>query len=356
MEYFLPTIAAQIALSAPDRREKLKEIFDKDPHIANRVTGALQLLVNMFHSEEAETRTPEEPSPSQLVIIDGLDECKGNDAQLTVLTVLRDLIVKHCLPLRCLVVSRPEVHLQHSFNDMAQITDLVSLYGDYRAIDDVSKFLKTEFSRIHDSKRHVEIMRSVPKPWPSEDVRHKLALRSSGYFIFAATVAKYVDEEYFSPLERLDQVLTVGDSTSPQTGPFAELDKMYYQVLSTCSKPELLKTILGFIFFFKDDPNARHYVYLPLTPLEQSLGLHSGEVLLTFQGLHSIFSFSSSKMLPTPTHASFGDFFLDKTRSGKYHIEEVEWRRNTLRRLLLSAGTVHSRLAQPSFMCVHIPQ
>ena len=128
-------------------------------------------------------------------------------------------------------MSRLESHPMQAFeeHDLASITKVLSLYGDYGAPSDVSMYLRSEFSRI---RRCRAGMQSAPQPWPSEDVIERLVRKSGGYFIYASTVIKFVDEESCSPVARLDHVLGTSNASS-EVNPFAELDQLYIQILST---------------------------------------------------------------------------------------------------------------------------
>ena len=151
----------------------------------------------------------------------------------------------------------------------------------------------------------------------------RLADKSGGYFIYASTVIKFIDEEYFSPPERLDQVLNHSlSSTSPDSTPFAELDKLYFQILSTCpkSKIALLKHILGYLLL------PRSILILNIDHIAAFLSLSPGDVRLSLRGLRSLISFIPSIRLEELhlVHASFGDFLRDKARAGVYYIDSAE--------------------------------
>jgi hypothetical protein len=120
------------------------------------------------------------PSSPFLVVIDGLDECQGHDDQCRILAQVSHIIHTHHLPLRFLIVSRPESHLCEAFEEpeLANIAEKLSLYGDFQAHADVSMYLRSEFSRIYDSKRHRDVMESVPRPWPSDDAIEQLVSKS----------------------------------------------------------------------------------------------------------------------------------------------------------------------------------
>ena len=320
VKYLFPTIAVQIALSSPENRQRLHEIMNNDPYIAERDRGSVDLVASFFqHSSEVDRCSP------SLILIDGLDECQGHDDQCSILGQVSHMIHVCCLPLRFLIVSRPESHIREAFEDLdlAIITQVLSLYGDDGASSDVSTFLRTEFSRIYNAKMHRDIMQFVPGPWPSDDIIQRLVTKSEGYFIYASTLIKFIDEEYFSPAARLDQVLGTSNSSvfHSELNPFAELDQLYTQILSSYPKSQLpmLKLILGYVVM---PFIGRTGDYLPI---EDILNLPPGQMKLTLRGLRSLVSFWRLSQTPVLIHASFGDFLLDKARSKDYHIDSEEW-------------------------------
>ena len=280
--------------------------------------GSLDLVAALFKK-----RPPSASSSPFLVVIDGLDECQGHDDQRRVLEQVAHMVNFHHLPLRFLIVSRPEAHLCEAFEEphLADIAQTISLYGDLKAKDDVSTYLKSEFSRIYDSKRHRDVMEVVSRPWPSKSVINSLVYKSGGYFIYASTVIRFVDEENFSPVERLDQILNTSGSGVPpsESAPFAELDKLYLQILSSCTPSNLptLKHILGFVANHSD---------VDMFVIETLVRLPRGEVKLKLRGLRSLVSFegSGADVEIRLHHASFGDFLSDKQRSKDYHVDSEE--------------------------------
>ena len=323
MKYFFPTITFQIALSAPEKRRRLDRILSKDPTIIHRSSGAVDLLASLFPDSGCSEPSSILSSPF-LVVIDGLDECHGHDDQCRILSQVSHIIHTHRLPLRFLVVSRHESHLREAFEEptLASIMREVSLYGNVRARTDVVTYLRSEFSRICDSRRHRDIMESVPRPWPSDDAIQQIANKAGGYFIFPSMVIGFIDEEYFSPPERLGQVLNPGhciSSTARDSTPFAELDKLYSQILSSCPKSQipLLKCILGHIVFDSWPRGIDH--------LAAFLRFLPGKVRLALRGLRSLVSFEGSLDPLQLVHASFGDFLLDEVCAGVHYIDSAEW-------------------------------
>ena len=145
---------------------------------------------------------------------------------------------------------------------------------------------------------------------------------SGGYFIYASTVIKFIDEEFFSPVDRLDQVLNNSNSTvAPlDSALFAELDKLYIQILSCCPKSQmpLLKRILGFTVFNDSNPRGIGHI-------AAFLRLSLGQVKLTLRGLRSLVSFEGMWESLKIMHASFRDFLEDEARAGIYHIDAEGW-------------------------------
>ena len=123
-KYLLPTITVQIAQSAPEKRQRINKIIDDDPYIAEPLLGSIELLASFLEGRSA--HAPQASSPF-LVIIDGLHECRGYDNQCWVLAHVFRMVHTQNLPLRFLIVSRPETHLMEAFEgrDLANITTVV---------------------------------------------------------------------------------------------------------------------------------------------------------------------------------------------------------------------------------------
>ena len=211
LKHLFPTIAVQIALSAPGKRRKLDSILKDDPWITERAMGSVDVVASLFKQDSAVV-----PSSRFLIIIDGLDECQGHDDQCRILAQISHMVNTHHLPLRFLILSRPEAHLCEAFEkpDLANIAKSLSLHGDIQDRD-VSEYFQSEFSRIHNSKRHRDVMEFVRQPWPSRLIITTLVNESGGCFIYASTVIKFIDKEGFSPIQRLDQVLNDPKSIVP---------------------------------------------------------------------------------------------------------------------------------------------
>ncbi|KAJ7248317.1 hypothetical protein C8J57DRAFT_1014236, partial [Mycena rebaudengoi] len=140
-----------------------------------------------------------------------------------------------------------------------------------------------------------------------------LVEKSSGYFIYAATVIKFVDDRNFRPTEQLEAL----QGASHLESSLSALDQLYMQILSTVPSCHRLLPILRTLEFFEFQLHAGG--------IEQLLELKPGDVQLILRGLHSILS------IPEPEddndrwqrisvhHASFRDFLNDQSRSGEFY-------------------------------------
>jgi hypothetical protein len=185
----------------------------------------------------------------------------------------------------------------------------------HQSFDDVQKYLLDEFARIH--RDHSATMARVPYPWPTPEIINNLVDNSSGYFIYASTIIKFVDDKKFRPTERLAIITEMTEHLSES--PFASLDQLYIQILSQVdARPQLLK-ILTVI---------AAEISLSIGYVEQLLELEEGDVRLALCGLHSVISGlegNSSDDWSKDSeiyfhHASFRDFLQDSARAGIFYV------------------------------------
>ncbi|KIL61759.1 hypothetical protein M378DRAFT_820846 [Amanita muscaria Koide BX008] len=111
-----PTIAWQLALSIPPTKNFIVHALDETPHLPTQAVEPQfeGLVVHPFHAMNHIATQMLHPAP--VVIIDGVDECSNEQLQRRFLTVIGD-IVKDCrVPLRFLIVSRPEVLIEETLN------------------------------------------------------------------------------------------------------------------------------------------------------------------------------------------------------------------------------------------------
>ncbi|KAF8203533.1 hypothetical protein K438DRAFT_1535274, partial [Mycena galopus ATCC 62051] len=132
-----------------------------------------------------------------------------------------------------------------------------------------------------------------------------LVNKSSGYFIYAATVIKFIDDSDFRPTERLDIVMDIAEPEN--ASPFSALDQLYVQILEATPGRRQLLRILSVI---------AANLSLSLPAIEQLLSMKSGDVRLALHRACSVVDVpSNSQDFLTTHHASFADFLNEQTRS-----------------------------------------
>ncbi|KAJ6499823.1 hypothetical protein DFH09DRAFT_1102896 [Mycena vulgaris] len=247
----------------------------------------------------------------------------STDQQATLCSIGR-AVDDQQLPLRILVASRPEPHIHQVFTDV--LNGVHCPLHINQSFKDVQKYLRDEFARIY--REHHATMAMVPEPWPSLETIDDLVQISSGHFIYASMVIKFIDDKDFRPTERLEVIM--GIKEPDVESPFAALDQLYTQILSKVhARPQLLKIL------------AAISVPLFLSPsdMEQLLELEPGDVLLALRGLHSVigfYRFSEPDSQLVVHHASFCDFLRDPARAGRFYVGGCLQRTDLSRHILKS--------------------
>ena len=315
--FLFSTIAYQLALKVPGLRQHVNRIMELDPtlHTKSMDVQLQTLIVDAFH------HLSPLPQRSFLVIIDGLDECHDKAIQQSILRLLSETITVHKLPLRYLIGSRPESHIRTSFDQKSlyTITHRVALDETFNPGRDIQVFLQDGFAKICDEN---PILSHVRQPWPEEGIIDLLVQRSSGQFIYATTVLKFIGADFCSPTELLALVL------KPDATAFSDLDQLYTQILSVYPSTVNIAHILGII-------SASHGELAEA--IEDIFGLQGGRLKLVLRGLLSLMKDENGKgykkyIIPHFAHASFSDYLNDPSRSGIFHVNRQEYEKQVITR------------------------
>ncbi|KAJ7902259.1 hypothetical protein B0H13DRAFT_760277 [Mycena leptocephala] len=291
------TIAYQLALCVPQLKSRISQTVEDDPSSVGRLMSVqMQSLIVAPCLSESNIQL-------LVVLIDGLDECEGHLVQQEILRLIAQSTREH-LPLKFLIASRPEPDIRKIFKEMLY-EGLYHSFNVEQSFEDIKKYLRHEFVRIH---RDHQTMARVAMPWPSQEIFDQFVWKSSGYFIYASTVIKFVDDNNFRPTERLERLQETLSSESP----FSGIDQLYTQILSRVPNRLPLLSILKAITF--------SYFRLSSTTLEKLLELKAGDVQLTLRNLHSVLNVRDECLCITGYHASFQDFLQDAKRAGKFYV------------------------------------
>ncbi|KAF9471059.1 hypothetical protein BDN70DRAFT_888495, partial [Pholiota conissans] len=273
----IPTIACQIAVAIPEIRPLVELAIEHDPIIFDKsIATQLQFLIIYPFKDLIASGFFSNPETSRrLVIIDGLDECVDPKMQSMILRTLADALRAQKLPLIFLIASRPEQNIQLTFNSnsLAGLWKSLVLDDSYKPDDDIRTFLVDSFQEIKSTHPHHKY---IPNDWPSELNFDRLIRKSSGQFIYASVVIKYISAPYDRPVHRLDVIM--GLSPARLEVPFAELDALYIHLLESCPNTALVMRILGVVLAGVDDVRL----------IEPLLSLQPGDVQLSLAPLSSI--------------------------------------------------------------------
>ncbi|KAJ7259367.1 hypothetical protein C8J57DRAFT_1472125 [Mycena rebaudengoi] len=304
-----PTIAYQLATSIPGLSLPIQQAVETDKLVARRAMPVQfkRLILEPF-------RQAGPLGILTVIVLDGLDECEDHTIQQQILRLFIDTLRGTHLPIRMLICSRPDPHLREVLEtaQMSAICCHFVLSCDESAYQDIRIYLRDEFSRIHSDYRTRGI--DLGTPWPSAEELEHLVQKSSGIFIYATTVIRFVGDEYSHPVDRLDSVLALDpQSTAP-------LDDLYKQILSLVPQSWQHLRILHAIW----RETERLYFTLDPEEIDTLLTLRSGTTRLMLRGLHSLFDVhpvhspfacrNGVKFL----HASFCDHLGDPRRSGPW--------------------------------------
>jgi len=312
LKNIFPTLGYQLACRYPRFRDHLLKAIKRDPSVAHNslISQLRHLLVDPLSSTGI----------SCVIVIDALDECVDDQPASAIISVLGRLVSK--LPLvKFFITGRPEPRIRSGFRlpllePFTQIfllheVDPTSVEGDIRL------YLTERLTAI--AKRRSGL--DLPQVWPSDEEITVLVRKSSGLFIFASTVARFIESEHHEPRERLRLIVSRVDDTSHEGA--SGVDSLYSQVLR-----DAFSGIYGGSVF-ANLKRILSAVVLALNPLSRDglvklLEIDSALISTTLRHLHSVL------LVPTDGskgirvfHKSFPDFLQDLKRctDPRFHID-----------------------------------
>ena len=185
---YFPTIARQLADRSPDVQCAIYDSISQQRSLMDRISSqqAAKLFVNALG-----VASRLDPMQPVLVIIDGLDETDRkylNDTAVIFSCLFKDLT--HYPNVKVFISSRTEDDIRNPFARNLKVKYVKHVHLDTAAsIGDVSSFLRKKV--IHIVERN-DLNWEI---WPREERMALLATRASGLFIWAVTVAKFLQEQ-----------------------------------------------------------------------------------------------------------------------------------------------------------------
>ncbi|KAF5314863.1 hypothetical protein D9619_007088 [Psilocybe cf. subviscida] len=314
------TIVYQLySVLPPAAQSRVLAIIDQDPLIFTK-----SLLVQ-FESLIVKPLQPlfddgfwNSVSAPHLVIIDGLDECIDREMQRNVLLVLSASVHQFHSPLIFLLASRPEHDIQAIFSspDFLPIHTRLFLDETYLPDHDIELFLRDQFEECRTTHPFRQM---IPTGWPSNHAVKEITSKSSGQFIYASVVAKFVKSPRHRPHHRLDIVQNL--RATSRNLPFSELDALYTHIFSGVDDIERVLDVISFHITFQG--------WVAIADIERILRLDAGEVAILLCDLTSVIGHEGHPLHGLQLkilHASLADYLLDCRRSKEYSIDVVKRR------------------------------
>jgi hypothetical protein len=311
VERLLPSIAFQLALSNKTIERHIIDIVANDPLIVKDKAMDRQfaeLMLRPLNEVGAHTYPP------SIVVLDGLDEASDHAVLRKLFAVLKDNLGIPNPPFRVFISSRPEFSIGAFFRSIPLLYRYIHLGPSEETNNDIRKYLLHGFSEIR--TRHSDILPSSVS-WPLNEDIDMLVAKSSGHFIYASTVLKFIDYERDHPRNSLNFILGRAPLRSGRQSAFAELDELYSAILSRVVAPEH-KYLLSFLSVISsrevDICSAAEAVDIPLEDAQ-----------LMLRGLRSVVGSGGSPIMGF-LHSSLGEFLRDSSRSGEFFLREDELR------------------------------
>ncbi len=235
-EELFPSIAYQLSTIHPPYRDLLDSKIRNDKSLVNKAMSfQFQYLIDEPLRELASQGNG--IGRRLAVIIDGLDECEGNDAQSEIIRIIASAVSDNPLPLCWAFFSRPEPHIEATFTEATVAPYCYNVILPFSRDNDgeIELYLQNGFENIL-RRRNT----SMQSQWPSADHMKTLVGAAAGSFNYATTVIRFVDHRGLLGFrERLCAIIDTilnRRKRDPRAGtatdsPFAELDAFYSLIL-----------------------------------------------------------------------------------------------------------------------------
>ncbi|KAJ3556816.1 hypothetical protein NP233_g11896 [Leucocoprinus birnbaumii] len=318
----IPTLVYQLALMNDQYKRIISKILVGDPLLLakNRATQFKKLIVEPFQEIMAlDSSAIDNPL---LIILDGLDECKGCEAQCELVQLILDHVrhFRH-FPLVWLLLSRPEWHLKTLISDV----DFPTIFekreisvDDEEAIADARRIIEGELAKVQKQYPY------LPSDWLAKEDVDRLCKAASGHLGYASFMARFISDKEIADPERQILICTrvasgLGVDRGTRINPLEALDCLYRRVLDDV--PINLLPIAMKIF------STIQYTGLTYTrDLASFLLLTEGQLYQALRQLHAVIYVPPTNEATSQQlrffHASFSDFLFDPIRSGKFHLSQ----------------------------------
>ena len=303
LKNIFPTLAYQLACRYPAFRTHIIQVIKQDPSVGHN--SLISQLKNLIVDPLSSTKI------SCVIIIDALDECVDDQPASAILSVLGRL-VRQLLFAKFFITGRPEPRIRTGFRLplLEPLTQIFLLHEvkPSSVDDDIQLYFQEKLTTVAKQRSNFD----VSDPWPCDEDVVALTKKSSGLFIFASTLVRFIESEHHQPNERLQLIVTTSDSTVHEG--HAGVDLLYSQVLTLAFSD--VKAATAFANFRR----VLGAVILAFNPLSRDqiakiLDTHPFLISTTLRHLHSVLLVPNEDSKEIRVfHKSFPDFLQDRDR------------------------------------------
>ncbi|KAJ7662157.1 hypothetical protein DFH06DRAFT_366430 [Mycena polygramma] len=316
---FFCIIAYQLAINIPPLRASISRAVRKNPGI---VRDAMDVQLQELILQPC--RDIMLPNPLVL-IIDGLDEF-ADDVQREILCLLGNAVEIQPSSLRILIATRFGNNVSQVFTQSCG--GLWRSFSVERSRNDVRSYLLAELGRIQENSPDF----SGVVPWFSAQVLDALVEASSGCFLYAFTLVRFLGDTHFSPTKRLAAVASL-----PYNHLNSALDNLYTHILASVPTESHVH-LLALLHILA----TKNFADLPLLHVEQLLHMKSGRLRRLLRRVRSVLNApASDDGVITVQHSSFLEFLVDPARAGAFCVSSVAHSMYLVRCILKSLAYVH---------------
>lgn len=333
------TFLCQLFEICPVIKWQIHDFVTRNPYIFD--TSVEQQLKTLMLAELLHPGETSTGRRKTVLILDGLDECSSdrNSTQQDILRTLHYIVTHKDSPFILLISSRAEPHLTRSFNAIHSHVARLYLDGDnFAPSDDIRRFVAGEFQEVKETHH---LAWTLDSDWPSASDIESIVRKSSGQFIYAATVMRFLQTSPESPilsLQKVEGIRPVEDDL-----PFAQLDAIYIHILGKSKNwPKAREILAAQVLPDIQDATLPTFFWIGTTPLAKTsyildaLGYNMNEISSYTADLTALVKVEFGAV--NFYHTSLGDFLLDRRRSGDFFIDLDEFRLKLVPALFYGVG------------------
>ncbi|KAJ3576864.1 hypothetical protein NP233_g145 [Leucocoprinus birnbaumii] len=326
---FVPSIVYQIATQCDAFADIIDMLLRKDPSLIMQSlsTQFQELLVAPLQQIDTVSNELE----GRVIIIDGLDECRGTAGQCEIIRIIALSASNHTTPFRWFITSRPEDPIVRAIcsSSISPAISRLELPVSRDIDHEILVFLTDEFAKIRENH-------NLPETWPTEAALTLLVERGAGLWIYVSTIIRFIkDEDTFGPEDQLRIFLEFAESVTNRAGPnnpLAEMDFFYTLILEQI--PLSIRTTIRKILLI-------HLLYQGQLVRDKTdvLCLSFGQFRRACAAIKSVMELQGDSLDSMQFHfyhVSFLDFLEDSARSRELCIFGeflVQFRQELLERL-----------------------